>query len=294
MRADAYAHIRDHLPMRRSAELIALAAERIASAGSVPRRRLRPRSRLIRERRPRPLASVRARFRRPRSQPPKPPAALPAAPAAAEVISTTRAWTGARPRLSVVVSDPVRAIEANTAFGGSYEVVIVESQTAPAAGAETWIGEHGSVPALLARVRGNPGPGATRNAALAHARGEFVLALEAGDELFPGGLERLVGALEADAEAAFAFGIVRCSSTRGPETINGYFGWEPERLARGDYIGSPALTRRSALDRVGGYSDAGPGAGTVDYGLWCAFAERGLRGAHIREFVGSRRAGPES
>ena len=74
----------------------------------------------------------------------------------------------------------------------------------------------------------------------------------------------------------------------------GYYGWEPERLAHDNYIDALALIRREALEQVGGYCDEPAIHGWEDYDLWCTFAERGLHGAHVREFVARYRIGSAS
>jgi hypothetical protein len=53
--------------------------------------------------------------------------------------------------------------------------------------------------------------------------------------------------------------------------------WDPERLAKGNYIDAMALIRKSAWRRVGGYSDITARGGWQDYDFWCKFVEFGLR-----------------
>ena len=60
----------------------------------------------------------------------------------------------------------------------------------------------------------------------------------------PDCLERLVKALEAEPDAAFAYGILEQFDGSGPVGLSGYFGWEPERLVRDNYIDALALMRR--------------------------------------------------
>lgn len=75
-------------------------------------------------------------------------------------------------------------------------------------------GSRGPVPAELSedpRVevgwnRRRLGPAASRNRALARSRGELLQNLDADDQLLPGALDALTGALMAHPEAAFAFG----------------------------------------------------------------------------------------
>jgi hypothetical protein len=71
----------------------------------------------------------------------------------------------------------------------------------------------------------------------------------------------MAAALDADPEAGFAYGIVQLVGDHGPEGTANHFGWDP-----GNHVHTPVLVR--------------PGGG-VDL--------TGLRGAHVREFVGSSR-----
>jgi hypothetical protein len=107
--------------------------------------------------------------------------------------------------------------------------------------------------------------------------GDHLLLIDARDRLLPNGLERMSEALAADPEAVFAYGIVQLIGDRGPEGIANHFGWDPARVGAGYQIHTPVLVRRSAVEPVAGSS--------AD--LRSALAGRGVRGAHVREFVAS-------
>ncbi|MQA75265.1 MAG: glycosyltransferase [Solirubrobacterales bacterium] len=215
----------------------------------------------------------------------------------------TAAWDRARPRVSVIVplynhGDHVRSaldsVERNRYR--DLELIVVDDASTDLGGdvAQAWMAEHDHLPALLLRHPVNRGLPATRNAAIERARGELVLPLDSDNELFANCLERLVAALDADPGAAFAYGMLQGVGTEGPETIFGYYGWEPERLTYDNYIDALALTRRGVFDQVGGYSTEAELHGWEDYDLWCTLAERGMRGAHVREFVARYRIGAGS
>jgi hypothetical protein len=286
LRRAAYEHVRSRLPMSDAAAMLAEAAETIAARPAEPPRRTVPRPR-----RPRGLRSAIGRLagRRPGSTaatplPPEPPSDP--APAEAEIHHRTPAWGGQRPVSVIVLGHDQRELvdgleSAVAERPESVELIVVDdrSDDGTAEAAEAWLDEHGSIPGLLLADPAGGGHVAGRNAAIAHARGALLLAMNPGDRLLPNGLDRLSGALAADPDAAFAYGIVQVLGDQGPDRLYNHFGWEPPRIANGDYIDAPALIRRSALEQVGGYRE----------NLWFAFAERGLRGAHVRQFVASSR-----
>jgi glycosyltransferase involved in cell wall biosynthesis len=133
-------------------------------------------------------------------------------------------------------------------------------------------------------VQPNRGPGAARMAGVRATRAPFVFPLDADDLLEPGALAALADTLEADRQAAFAWG---------------------DYLLFGDYVGryrAPSrflpwsltyvnqyplcsLVRRSALLEAGGYADRG----YEDWGLWLGFVERGWGGCYAGRVVYRRR-----
>ena len=123
--------------------------------------------------------------------------------------------------------------------------------------------------ALWPRVRlvrqPNAGLAAARNAGIAIARGEYVVPLDADDQLEPEFLEAMLGALLAAPGAAFAhcwarlFGDV--DAVWVPRPDNPYW----QRLGNG--IAGCVLLRRKAWEAVGGY-DATMQRGHEDWELW--------------------------
>lgn len=206
----------------------------------------------------------------------------------------SRTWAAASPRVSVIVpsfNQSAHLAEALDSVANlrdvGFELIVIDDASTDGSLelARDWIAAHDGLPALLARHPVNRGLPVARNAGVALARGEAILPLDADNALFPSAAQRLLAALDADPEAAFAYGILASFSERGPEGLEGYWGWEPERLAKDNYIDALALIRREVLSELGGYTTDRRLHGWEDYDLWCRIAERGMHGAHVPEIV---------
>jgi glycosyltransferase involved in cell wall biosynthesis len=192
------------------------------------------------------------------------------------------------------VADAIRSVLAQTRE--DFELVVVDDGSTDATReiADRWLREHEDVPAVLAGHPANRGLPTARNTALGLARGRYVLIVDADNELYPNCVERLLSALEQDPDAAFAYGILEKFDDRGSRGLLGVGGWDPARLRVMNYIDALALIRRSALEEVGGFETDIRLYGWEDYDLWCKFAERGMRAAHVREIVARYRVSPGS
>ena len=175
------------------------------------------------------------------------------------------------------------------------ELVVVDdgSRDDSAETVRAWIGES-SLPAALVRHSVNRGLPAARNTGIKQARGDYVLILDADNQLYPHCIDRFVAALEEDRDAAFAYGILERFDRSGPIGLKNKFGWDVQRLRRGNYIDALALIRRNVLDEIGGFCADVRLFGWEDYDLWCSIAALGMRGAHVREIVARYRVSPES
>jgi glycosyltransferase involved in cell wall biosynthesis len=155
--------------------------------------------------------------------------------------------------------------------------------------------QHDSHPVAMFRHEVNRGLSAARNSGAEKARGRVFLMLDSDNRLRPYGLARLVRALAADPDAAFAYGMLDRFDADGPLGIVSAYDWEPERLRHGNYIDALALIRRGPFTRLGGYSeDPRLLLGYEDYDLWARLAEAGDWAAFVRSFVGSYRVGHSS
>jgi glycosyltransferase involved in cell wall biosynthesis len=221
-----------------------------------------------------------------------------------ERVCETPARADATPRVSVicplynhaeVVGRALASLAAQTFT--DWELVVCDDGSTDGSGevVEAFVEGNPSLAAVLVRHPVNRGlPASTRNTALSQARGEHVLALDSDNELYPHCLERLVTALDAEPDAAFAYGILEQFNRSGPAGLSGYFGWEPERLVQDNYIDALALMRRSSLAELDGYSEDPRLFGWEDYDLWLRIAERGGRAAHVPEILARYRIAPGS
>jgi GT2 family glycosyltransferase len=202
------------------------------------------------------------------------------------------------PRVSVLVTvynyehavrEALRSVGVSTF--GDYELVVVDDASTDGSVARVEAALE-AMPWVRARHivrRRNAGLAAARNLAVERARGEFVFVLDADNAVYPHALERLVEALDGDQDAAFAYGILEKVETidaaTGAVDIIGWLGWDPGRLRYGNYIDAMALVRREAILAAGGYTTDYRLYGWEDFALWCAFAQAGWRGAHVKEIV---------
>ncbi len=98
----------------------------------------------------------------------------------------------------------------------------------------------------------NQGVSAARNNAVAQARGEYVLFLDADDRLLPSAIEQLLKTLEsAPSDVAYAYGQMQYFGYK-----SGLFAAAPfdaNRLRRENYICVTCLMRKADFVQVGGF-----------------------------------------
>jgi hypothetical protein len=207
------------------------------------------------------------------------------------------------PRVSVLltvhnyadfVGDAIRSVALSSL--GEVEVVAVDdaSSDGSVAAVEAACRELPWLPLTHVRLSRNRGLPAARNLAAAHAKADRLFILDADNEVMSAGLERLAAALDANPEAAFAYGIIQSFDVNGPVDLMNWLPWDPERLRQGNYIDAMAMLRRSALEAVGGYATDPALYGWEDFALWLAFVDAGYDGVHVPDFVGRYRKSPHS
>jgi glycosyltransferase involved in cell wall biosynthesis len=137
----------------------------------------------------------------------------------------------------------------------------------------------------------NRGLPAARNVGIAHARGEYLCALDADDKLHPDFLRRAAAILDEDPSIAF---VSSWLETFGDEE----WVWTQYRCDLPALLGEctvngPSLVRRSAMLAVGGY-DERMREGDEDWDLWITLVERGYRGTILPEVLFYYRRRPDS
>ena len=144
----------------------------------------------------------------------------------------------------------------------------------------------------------NRGVSEARATGLAATSAPYVFPLDADDHLVPGALARLADLLDANPDAAVAYGDYEDfgdheAVVRAPASL------DPYRIAYRMEFG-PSLFRRTALLETGGWSPPrrdGEDFGYEDWHVWMGLAERGYEGLYLgpgqvvyrRRFHGERR-----
>ncbi len=119
----------------------------------------------------------------------------------------------------------------------------------------------------------------TKNVGLEHAKGDWIIYLDADDIMQPDLLERLYhDARMTNSEVAY-------SAMEFIGNESGIFWSRPfsrRSLRKGNYINNSALMRRAALEKAGGYKQAMV-YGFEDWELYLSLAEQGARFRYVEE-----------
>ena len=162
--------------------------------------------------------------------------------------------------------------------GDDVELVIVDdgSTDDSLAVAEALAARHPALVRVLAQPNSGQ-PAVARNNGIAATSGEYVLCLDADDEISPNFLTACVRALETNPAASIAYPDQENIGTRtGHEPHPPY---DAAMLTRFNFIPPASLFRRSAWSDTGGF--ATNVAGYEDWDFWLACAEHGHYGVHV-------------
>jgi hypothetical protein len=211
----------------------------------------------------------------------------------------------ANPRISVILTvynhaelapQALRSVS-EAEFDGEVEVIAVDDASVDnsvEALRQTWAEVPWLSGKLVRRAVNGGLPASSRNLAFEYARGELLFILDADNGVLPRGFEKLTKALDDDPDAAFSYGIVEKFDGSGPLGVESWLEWDPDRLRYGNYIDAMALIRRGPFEAVGGYPTERALAGWEDFALWAAFAEVGMHGVRVPDFVGRYRVSQSS
>lgn len=127
-------------------------------------------------------------------------------------------------------------------------------------------------------VNSGPGPALNSAAELMDPASEYLIELDADDQLLPGALEDLVTAMDRDPSLDLAWGnLVTFGLQEGKRRYGAFF--DPWLCLYKNPLPCCTMMRRSSWERAGGWRVAFPGI--QDWGMWLAMAEIGARGRNI-------------
>ncbi len=148
----------------------------------------------------------------------------------------------------------------------------------------------------LVRGKRNRGPAGARNLALAEAKGELVVFLDADDRLLPQYLETMVRLYDSEQARSADVGIVACDATvvgpGGPrdrtyQPLHGFPGGASMTdLLRSNSVFVCTLCPRALVEQLGGFSEESRGSrGCEDHDLWLRILHSGHRVVATREIL---------
>ena len=168
---------------------------------------------------------------------------------------------------------------------------------------ESWIdaclsaGGHPLVRVLLLRHAKNVGLATARNTALAHSEAPWCFVLDADNALFPDAVAGCLALADAgDPQLAVVHPLLAVEAEPGrPDEHRSLVrpqSWQRERLRFENHVDAMALVRRSAWERVGGYTHIE--GGWEDYDFWCKLAGAGYHGLQCPRILAVYRSHADS
>jgi glycosyltransferase involved in cell wall biosynthesis len=129
----------------------------------------------------------------------------------------------------------------------------------------------------------NQGLAAARNHGIRQAAGRYICCLDADDRLRPEFFERAFAVLETQPDVGFVTGYFQMFGER--EDVFRYDTCKfPDMLVYNQAV-EPAIFRRVAWDKAGGYCETFSFSGIEDWDLWLTILELGYRADVIPEIV---------
>lgn len=162
-----------------------------------------------------------------------------------------------------------------------------------------WMEVHANrfVRCALLRHQRNAGLAAARNTAFAAAKAPWCFVLDADNVLYPQAVSACLGvAVQMDDSVAVVHPLLLVEAEAGrPDerrSLVGLDSWQQSKFLRGNYIDAMALIRRSAWEKVGGYTHIE--GGWEDYDFWCKLVEAGYHGVQCPQLLAVYRSHADS
>lgn len=134
--------------------------------------------------------------------------------------------------------------------------------------------------------------GASRNEGIRHATADLVCFLDSDDTWSQTKLEKVITifAQRPDVDLVCHDEWLTLASGEGRVVRHGPYTTYEDLLLRGNSLSASAVAvRRTALSRVGGFSEDTAFVGSEDYELWLRLARSGARIAYLHEVLGTYR-----
>lgn len=127
----------------------------------------------------------------------------------------------------------------------------------------------------------NNGPSKARNIGVINSTGDYILPLDADDQIDPDYIGSCVTILKNNKDISPVYcDTNHIGEIRGPEKRPE---WSIERLRQGPFIVNCSMFHRDAFDKAGGYDESLKG--WEDYDLWIRMALKGFVGKRIPKFL---------
>lgn len=170
------------------------------------------------------------------------------------------------------------------------DLVVVDdgSQDGGAEDVRNWFESHRARFARTTIVRHETSQGlaASRNAAFAGARTEYVFVLDGDRLIYPRCLQQLAAALDRTAASFSYCYLEKFGADIGLRNVDE---WQPPGPQRGTTIDGMVMMRRRVWQAIEGYATDMPAPGWEDFELWCRIAAIGGSGVRVPEVLGRYR-----
>lgn len=149
----------------------------------------------------------------------------------------------------------------------------------------------------LLRHQRNAGLAVARNTAFTAAKAAWCFVLDADNVLYPQAVSaclEVAGQMDDSVAVVHPLLLVEAEAGRPDErrSLVGLDSWQQSKFLRGNYIDAMALIRRSAWDKVGGYTHIE--GGWEDYDFWCKLVEAGYHGVQCPQVLAVYRSHADS